>query len=403
MSLASTLIDSLLEPTSSCEPSTPHLQTLHHFTTIAHTTVGGPLAQQVALGIIPTIATKHAYLMHAVLGFSALHLKHLLPASTHPSQHAQHTLSSSHHCSHALTLYQATLSNPTNLTPANMDALLSTCLLLNSISMALDDPPPSSSSSAIPNPSTLAPPTTPNRPITRSFIFSPDPALALNWLGIQAGTKTLMTAFHADLHSSAWMPVFATADDDHGTYLDQRPGRAGLPAALADLCHIAHDDDDNANTNPYHAPLRLLAPLLLLPRLHQGEACFPSSSSLSSSPCCNTAAAAPAATATAAEENERDDLFTKLITFPARMRPEFRGLLAQRDHRAVLLMGYWFGLACGLEQWWIRDRARAEGWAVCEFLGRHAGRDIRELARWIARRVGYCGEVGHGGFGCWDG
>lgn len=100
-------------------------------------------------------------------------------------------------------------------------------------------------------------------------------------------------------------------------------------------------------------------------------------------------------------------MFTKLITFPARIRPDFRDLLADRDHRALLLMACWFGMAAGLDEWWLRGRAIREGRALCEFLRQNAGPEIGRLVAWVGRAccadaepqttTGAAGKVGDGG------
>jgi Fungal specific transcription factor domain len=336
----------LLDQTPSSLMATTCVKTLHHFNTVAYTTMGGPLAQKVGLNAVPTIATKVPYLMHAVLGFSAMHLTHLYPASSHPTEHSRHAVASSYHWSQAINLYQRALSDSSHLTGPNMDQLLSTCLLLDTMSFYQT--------------------TETADPVGSSFIFSSDPVRASTWLGVQSGLKSLIGALHHHISSSIWYPVFTAADDEAGTFFDERPGRAGLPCPLADLCEIK--DDDNVDSNPYHTPLRLLAPLLRL--RGQRERC------------------AKLRTATEQEE-EWGAEFTKLITFPGRIRPEFLALLRAKDHRALLILGYWFGLASGLKQWWIRGRAKSEGIAVCIYLEREGDKKIKGLLPWVGRQCGY--------------
>lgn len=64
----------------------------------------------------------------------------------------------------------------------------------------------------------------------------------------------------------------------------------------------------------------------------------------------------------------------------------FCDLLARRDHRALLLLAWWWAKLCALESLWTPRRARVEGLAICLFLEREHARGgggderIRELA-----------------------
>lgn len=46
----------------------------------------------------------------------------------------------------------------------------------------------------------------------------------------------------------------------------------------------------------------------------------------------------------------------------------FRSLLLQRDERAIWLLGYWMGLLCRLDCWWMRGRAQLEWQATCMWM-----------------------------------
>jgi hypothetical protein len=330
LAFAANRLESLLQPS---EPPalfahmTPFLQSLQHFETVTYTTVGSPIAQHVVKQSVLRIALQHPYLMHATLAVSATHLKHLLPTATHPVQHTANAIAESYHWQRALHLFQAELSSPGGLGKHNMDPILSTCMLLAILSFSLDDFDPA-----------------------RSFVFAPPEttSAALNWLHIQSGLKGLLIELQSHIADSVWMPVFVDADDKRGSSLDERPGPDGLPPAFVALCDIT--PTSTIDNNPYHAPLRLLAPLLRI------DAGIPT--------------------------------FGKLITFMGRIRPEFYDLLRTKEPRALLILGYWFALMCGVKQWWIIGRVRSECIAICTFLQHIDDARIGALLRFPASVCG---------------
>lgn len=107
---------------------------------------------------------------------------------------------------------------------------------------------------------------------------------------------------------------------------------------MAELYEIT--ESSTIANNPYHAPLRLLAPLL------QIEAGIPN--------------------------------FTKLITFMGRMGLQFHALLIEREARALLILAYWLALMSKIPQWWIVGRAKHECAAIGTLLRNHP--DPRLLA-----------------------
>lgn len=44
---------------------------------------------------------------------------------------------------------------------------------------------------------------------------------------------------------------------------------------------------------------------------------------------------------------------------------KFRDMLLQHDERAICLLGYWMGLLCRFDYWWLRARAKLEWRATC--------------------------------------
>lgn len=86
------------------------------------------------------------------------------------------------------------------------------------------------------------------------------------------------------------------SDDRRGTFFDERAGPDGLPQDFAELCEITETSIAN---NSYHAPLRLLEPLL------QSEASIAN--------------------------------FTRLITFMGRMGLQFHALSVEKEPKALLI------------------------------------------------------------------
>jgi len=78
---------------------------------------------------------------------------------------------------------------------------------------------------------------------------------------------------------------------------------------------------------------------------------------------------------------------TTILTFyvfTQTMTPECIQLLEGRDPRALLLLAYWFGMVCEWK-WWLAQRARVEGRAICLWLERRlddGGVERAEREQW---------------------
>ena len=129
-------------------------------------------------------------------------------------------------------------------------------------------------------------------------------------------------------HSSVWLPVLTATDDAQRSFSNEAPGPDGLPAAFVELCGIGADS--TVDNNDYHRIVRYLTPLLRL----------------------------------------KPDVsnFAKLFSFAGRSWLNFKPLLLRRDHRALLLMSYWFGLLHQIDQWWLTVRAQSECAALVAYL-----------------------------------
>ena len=256
--------------------------------------------------------------MHALIAISTMHLRRLAPS------YKPDTLPETYHWQRTVDLFQKEIDEPIGL--HNMDAVLSTSMLLAVLAFTYDD-----------------------HSVAGSWIFSPTQSSA-NWLYVQGGLLGILIQCAAHLDQSIWIPVLNDADDYKGTFSNEDPGPEGLPAAFVDLCEI--DASSSGKNNPYHLPLRTLAPLLDIQ---------PSAAN-----------------------------YYKLVTIVGRISGQYRDLVQQKDPRALLILSYWFGLMCGVDLWWVRTRVRTECVAICMFLEHHHDPRIVKLLEFPAHACGYC-------------
>jgi len=172
---------------------------------------------------------------------------------------------------------------------------------------------------------------------------------ALQWLSIQRGIRPMMNATEPWREDSIFKHSFEAFNDLSEKFVDEQPGREGLPPQFADLCGIT--SESTVENNHYIAPLRTLIPIL-------GIKC-----TLENIP--------------------------RFINFTARIRPGFFELLQERDPRALLLLAYWYGIACSFDQSWSIQRAKTECTAICMFLDNTNDHRIHGLLEYPARRCGY--------------
>ncbi|KAK2805096.1 hypothetical protein FQN50_006341 [Emmonsiellopsis sp. PD_5] len=207
----------------------------------------------------------------------------------------------------------------------NMDAMVSTCMMLAVLAF-----------------------TGSNSQSSDSWIFSPVQS-GTNWLYVQGGLSTILSQYKERAAQNIWIPAIHDADDHEGTFSDESPGPEGIPAAFVDLCDI--DENSDSDNNPYHRPLRVIS------NLQRIEA---SSST-----------------------------FTKLISFVGEIDNGYRDLLQNKDPRALLILAYWFGMMCAVDQWWVQKRVRSECSAICMFLTNNPDQRIQQLLEGPARACGY--------------
>ncbi|PLB48593.1 putative C6 transcription factor, partial [Aspergillus steynii IBT 23096] len=207
------------------------LATLAHFVQMvgARQTAYAPIKQVLRDRTIPLALTEPC-LLHAMLAVASTHQANLMPGDSQQNVVATRFRQVAAH------MYRGKLQDP--ITRANMDVLLTTCMLIAMFSFSA-----------------------PNVRPRDSWIFSDDPG-ALNWLLIQGGLACLIDCIKPWMDESIWRDAFLVSSA-YELYDDHRMGREDLDAGLADLCDIS--DTTTEETNPYHWPLRMLSPLLRVP------------------------------------------------------------------------------------------------------------------------------------------
>ena len=65
------------------------------------------------------------------------------------------------------------------------------------------------------------------------------------------------------------------------------------------------------------------------------------------------------------------NIFQNFFCFITATTPEYRELLQQKDHRALLLLAFWYAKVCQTHYWWTMQRASLECQAICIYLDRY--------------------------------
>ncbi|KAJ9480978.1 hypothetical protein VN97_g12536 [Penicillium thymicola] len=211
------------------------------------------------------------------------------------------------------------------ITHSNMDKLYSACLMISMHSFYQE---------------TFNPRT--------SFVFTKDPT-SLTWLRLQTGLRYLLERTTPWLPQSIWWTVFMESRDPSLDYEDKRPGRVDLDPDLADLCGIG--DETTIEENPYLWPLRMLMGLLPFERV-TGSSKF-------------------------------------YNTWMGRLENPFYECLLRKETPALVLLAWWLGLMCYVEEWWVEMRVRSECTAICMFLEDSCDPLVLRLLEFPASCCGY--------------
>ncbi|KAJ5514562.1 Aflatoxin biosynthesis regulatory protein [Penicillium fimorum] len=223
------------------------------------------------------------------------------------------------------TINQYSTEVSNSITRQNMDKLYSACMMISMHSFLQE---------------TFNPRT--------SFVFTTDPA-SLTWLRLQAGLRYLIECTIPWLPQSMWWTVFMESRDQSPEFEDKRPGRVGLDPDLADLCGIG--DETTVQSNAYLWPLRMLMGLLPFER--------------------STAS------------------FQVYNTWTGRLESPFYECLLRKEPAALVLLAWWLGLMCYVDEWWVEMRVRSECTAICMFLEDSCDPLVLNLLEFPASCCGY--------------
>ncbi|KAJ9606462.1 hypothetical protein H2200_009423 [Cladophialophora chaetospira] len=290
--------------------------------------MGSGMGQEISKGPAFRLALEKPYLMHAINGVAADHLCHLLPQAQHPVQHCQSQLASVYHWQRAFELVREELS--TRVTRDNMDALMSSIMLIGVHQFML--------AGTTPDPS-------------KSFIYAPvhQREDGLNWLQINRGFTAMQAALGTSMRESVWFPVLVDSDIKEQSAKIMNPEAGDDTHALfIDFCEVT--PASSPKNNAYYDALQCLLFLRML------------------KPSINN--------------------FNKLITFIGVIENEFLRLLIERERRALLILAHWLGLMSELKQWWHSSRCKSECLAITTFLMHDPDERVRMLLRYPARTVG---------------
>lgn len=258
--------------------------------------------------------------MYTVLGVGTLHMNRFSPTK-------ERSIAESYFWQRAIQLYQAALSSRVH--QANVNALLSSCMLMGVITICPEHFEP-----------------------TESWVLTNRPE-GMNWLALQSGIRCILKLAAPYIPGSIWATAFEDLSKEEHQIFDQKVqrGREGLDPDLADLCGI--DDFTTEKTNIYYSPLQILASILGL------EKNWPNAGHCAS--------------------------------FMGRLECDFLALLRKRDPPALIILAQWMGLMCSLVEWqpWVEPRIRGECIAICMFLEYSADPRILRLLRLPAKECGY--------------
>ncbi|KAH9984345.1 hypothetical protein F4779DRAFT_330785 [Xylariaceae sp. FL0662B] len=162
-----------------------------------------------------------------------------------------------------------------------------------------------------------------------SWVFS-DERDRFGWFSLQLGYKPLLMATRQFRKDSILQWMFAASNEDRMFWGEGHP-LDRVPEAWLVLCGLR---DQPSPENIFYEPVRILAEIRRLP---------------------------PDPTN-----------FFLYVSFIGKLDKEFRTLLELHDERAFWLLGYWFGLLCRYDFWWLRKQA----W-----------RDYRAIQLWLNERL----------------
>lgn len=285
------------------------IRALSHFQQATCETFGGEVVNRVMRQVVAKDVWESPYLMHLVLAVSAGHQRRLLASDGQVAQVRELEYAEVSHWNDGLQMYQVELARknpPPGPARPDFDAMVAAMLLTIVFTFALEDG------------------TARNHLVSGDNVFV---QRVLNPMASTSGFKALQSMNDAPKDDSPWIPVFYAADNNVGSFTSDKPGIEGLPPALIELCELDHSS--NSRDDPYHKILRHLTPLLDMDL---------------------------------APEN-----MNKIFAFGGRLHATFRPLVIQKDVRGLLLLSWWLALLRQVDEWWVREWARAS----CKSLVQH--------------------------------
>jgi hypothetical protein len=165
----------------------------------------------------------------------------------------------------------------------------------------------------------------------------------LNWLKLSDG-KRAVWSITQPLRSDGTLRALALEHSTVSKIARTAPGLEDLPPDLLLLCGL--DGTSPTNSNPYFAAASTLAQ--------------------------------------AWNSDSIQIIFLNFFCFITTTSPEYRILLERKDHRALLLLAYWYAKVCQTHHWWALPRAALECQAICIYLSRYCQQDtfIQQLLQY---------------------
>lgn len=277
------------------------IRALRHFQLVTCNTFGGDVVNEVMHRVVAKDVWEAPFLMHLVLAVSAGHQRRLFNSDGQQGQIHELEFAEASHWNDGLQLYRTELARkgpPPGPARANFDAMVAAMFLTIVFTFALEDG------------------TARNHSASGDNVFI---QRVLNPMASTSGFKVLQVINNAPIMDSPWMPVFCAADDNIGSFTSDLQGIEGLPPAFVNLCEL--DYLSTSHENPYHKILRHLTPLL--------------------------------------DMNLAPENMNKIFAFGGRLHTTFRPLVVEKDTRGLLLLSWWLALLRQVDEWWVREWARA--------------------------------------------
>ncbi|RFU27620.1 hypothetical protein B7463_g8707, partial [Scytalidium lignicola] len=258
------------------------------------------------------------------LAFAHPYLMHIVQAITaahdrylSPSSPSKQSFIESYHLSWGTALFSAKLSGP--LEESDRDPLWASAALLGAVvSSAIEASTPE-----------------------EAWPLKKPESTDLEWLKMSESKSVIWQLTDPLRDTSLFRPVSGDWTTDLFR-LPQPPSRGTEGVLPAFISVFELDEYSTADNNPYYTEVHGISTLLNLPR--------------------------------------NRSTVIRFLSFASHMQPEFKILMQKKDHRALLLLSYWYAMVIeGL--WWIARRARLECQAICLYLERECinDRDIFEL------------------------